>query len=270
MIKEKNELIKERVELEKGRTRNIIYKLADLLSNDVEDVFDRDNEMFDVAATILEKCHTEGEYEVADSMLYGITKKHITNYMDDIATGDKYGKYWFCMAYPILERAEKLGVLEKMDGAAIEKIRSAMDSFRIDADEWLASSDEDFSKDIIGIVESVDYDKIDLCIADYRKFNGFVPKFSRHTDLKYYTIEFFNKECPCLKDQKQRVMVTVLNGTPEAAIRIATINRKIQPKKVTSPYNVKEHSMEEIMEELYSASHIFGKERTGCDKEQGN
>lgn len=263
-------MIKERVELEKGRTRNIIYKLADLLSDDIEEAHDRDNEMFDVAATILEKCHTEGEYEVADSMLYGITRKHITNYMDDIATGDKYGNYWLYMSYPIIERAIKLGVLEKTDGAAREKIRSAMDSFRIDADEWLDASDEDFSKDIIGIVESVDYDKIDLCVADYRKFNGFVPKFSRHKDLKYYTIDFFSKQCPCLKEQKQRVIVTVLNGTPEAAIQIATINRKIQPKKVTSPYNVKEHSVKEIMEELYSASHIFEKERTGCDEEQEN
>lgn len=67
-----------------------------------------------------------------------------------------------------------------------------------------------------------------------------------------------------------------MNGTPEAAIQIAAVTRKIQPKNVTSPYNVKEYSMEETMEKMekkygaHSTYHIFEEENIDCEEEQEN
>ena len=285
MIKEKNELIKERVELEKGRTKNILYKFVDLLQKDVEYVFDGitcDREargitkrimgnlrirnkdkasfresvqsivdsilwasvngkgMHDVAKCILDSSEAD-EFEFMDDILFGITRKHIEKYMDDIMAGDKYGILWWYMLDPICERAARLGVCDKSEESEDRnKIRAAIEAFCMDVDALLDASDEDFSNEIIGILKNISDDyKETFRHVDYRIFNGFVPRFSRHNDLKYYTVKKSNKYGDKL------IYVSVLNGTPESAIQAAILEEGICSRGADL-HVVKEHSFEEF------------------------
>ena len=233
-------MIKERVEQEKEKTKHLLYKLTDLLSLDLF-VLGRDDEMYEIASTILEKCYTEEEYEVADSMLYALTRKHIVEYMGDIETADKYGIYWILMHQQIFERAVKLGICDESDGTVSEQIEMAMKAFCMDADEWLDASDEDFSNDLLGIIKNFPDGYTSFDFVDYRKFNGFIPKFSRHTALKYYSAKFSSEYGNVL------CWDYLLNGTPDAVKKVAIATRLIIKNKFNGPYIIKECSLDEFI-----------------------
>ena len=323
MIKEKNELIKERVELEKGRTKNIPYKFVDLLGGDIDyvtksiwrirktqkisrkiskkldkkwdyknwnytgnSVVDRlkwklvNSTIIDEIKRILSDSSTpEEEYEFWDDILFDISKKHIVDYLDDIVTGDKYGIFWRSMCEPICLRTAKLGICEELTDKEIDfadkKIEAAMEAFCMDVDAWLDASDEDFSHDVLGILKNVSDDYNDtLRHVDYRIFNGFIPKFSRHTALKYYTMKVLGKHGDKL------IWVSVLNGTPEEAVQAAIIKRRIDGLEVKNPHDVKEHRFEEyakickendILTELKKEiEEMMAKENDDFDDEQEN
>ena len=110
--------------------------------------------------------------------------------------------------------------------------------------------------------------------VDYRIFNGFVPKFSKHTALKYYTMKVLGKHGDKL------IWVSVLNGTPEAAIQAAVIKQRIDGLKVKNPHDVKEYSIEEyakickendtLTEFKKKIEKMMAKENDDFDEEQGN
>lgn len=234
-------MISERVEQEEEGTKNFYYKLLNLLNMDLEEKDCHDIEL--IARTIVYDCDDcawgEG-YEIASKIITGITGKNLETYMDEVVMGDQCGFVWETMNNALLERAKILGIVKEENKYNIRKIDDAVNAFCMDTDAWLDASDEDFTNDMRGILENIDDSECGMRFYDYRKFNGFIPKFSRLDEIKYYTIEL------TFREREEIVFVFVPNGTVELALKKALIGHTIYQEDMKDVHCVKEHNLEEI------------------------
>ena len=246
-------MLKERFDLEKSRTKHINHKLLSLMRSDFMCAEGFDEQEYKglekITQMIAEKCSTESEYEIADTMLTGIQmtlelrERNLQSYLDRIADGDRCGFVWDVMCEKIFERAADLELVEHsydIYDSEIYTIKEAVEAFGIDTDKWLDSSDEDFTYNIRGIFEN--YKEPRERPYDCRILNGFIPKYSRLDEMKYYVIKL-----PPSRSKKKGVIVFsfVPNGTKELAVKQAMFRYAIGPDDLET-MRVKEHSLEEI------------------------
>lgn len=234
-------MVNERVEQEEEGTKNFYYKFLNLLNMDLEEKDCHDIEL--IARTIVYDCDDcawgEG-YEIANKIITGFTGKNLGTYVDEVVMGDQCGFAWETMNNALLERAKILEIIKEESKYNIRKIDAAVNAFCMDTDAWLDASDEDFANDMRGILENIDDSECSMKFYDYRKFNGFIPKFSRLNEIKYYTIEL------TFKGKEAIVFVFVPNGTVELALKKALLGHAIYQEDMKDVHCVKEHNLEEI------------------------